>query len=375
MRLGELLVGTGDVTPEQVQLALSRQIIHGGRLGSNLVELGFISMEQLALGLGRQHQLPAALEAHYDQLDRSLAAKLSPELAASWHAIPLGRAGPEGAHVAIATTDPFIPDVAQELSAIFDADIIQAIAPEMRLLYWLEQVYGIERLNRFKRIDHRAQSDDGEYIEEEAGAERRQYVHTIAEDEEFTDTGALARIAVKRIAVPFTGEVEIPLDPSQPDAFLRAIRQANGRSRMANLVGHFLQHGFDEVFSAGMLVVVREDVLVGWKGFVRGAPSKAVDALAIPLNIPSMLAMPYASSDTFFGFPDAPASIDHRLWNYLGGSPQEIAILPVEVSGRIACMLYVQSTGPIPAEHAGTLGELARCISACLTQLIRNASR
>ncbi|MCP4445569.1 MAG: hypothetical protein GY811_09540 [Myxococcales bacterium] len=80
------------------------------------------------------------LERHYAKLDRTLAAQLGAELAAAWHAVQLGRAGQNGEHVAIATTDPFIPDVVQELQSIFDAEIIQAIAPGMRLLYWLEQI-------------------------------------------------------------------------------------------------------------------------------------------------------------------------------------------------------------------------------------------
>ena len=375
MRLGELLVGTGDVTPEQVQKALSRQIIHGGRLGSNLIELDCLSMEQLAHGLGRQHQIPPALEAHYDQLDRVLASQLSPELAATWHAIPLGRTGPNGSHVAIATSDPFIPDVLVELREIFDAEIVQAIAPEMRLMYWLEQVYGIERVNRYKRIDHRVKTEDGEFIEEESGSERRGYVHTLSETEEISDTSALARIAVKRIAVPLSGEVDVPIDLNDPDTIMRAVRQANSRSAMADLVSYQLEHGFDTVFSAAMLLVVREDVLIGWKGFVRNAPDKAIDALAIPLNTPSMLQTPCRSNDSFFGFPEAPASIDQRLWHYLGPPPREIAILPVDVDGTLTCMLYVQSNGAIPAEHAGVLGELARSVSGCLTRLIRNAGR
>ena len=368
-------MGTGNATPEQVQQALGRQIIHGGRLGSNLVELEFITMDELAHALGRQHQCPPVLEAHYEQIDRSVAAHLSAELAATWHAVPLGRTGRDGAQVAIATTDPFIPDVMRELEAIFDTAIVQAVAPELRLFYWLEQVYGIERVNRFKRIDHRPKTDDGDFIDEESGSERRRYVHTLSESEEITDTSPLARIAVKRIAVPMSGEVDIPVDPEDPEVFMRAVRQANSRSRMASLVSYLLEHGFNEVFSAGMLLLVREEILIGWKGFVRSDATKTVDAIAIPLDAPSMLQKPCASSDSFFGFPEAPASIDQRLWHYLGPPPREIAILPVEVAGELACMLYVQSNGPIPAEHAGTLGELSRCISACLTQLIRNASR
>ncbi|MGA8399338.1 MAG: hypothetical protein WB697_05585 [Stellaceae bacterium] len=48
MRLGELLVGWGLVTPADIAAALQRQTEQGGRLGENLVELGILTHEQLA---------------------------------------------------------------------------------------------------------------------------------------------------------------------------------------------------------------------------------------------------------------------------------------------------------------------------------------
>ncbi len=372
MRLGELLVAVGDVTPQQVEEALRRQILHGSRIGSNLVELGFLSMDQLAHALGRQHQIPPVLEEHYTQIDRALAKQVTPQLAATWHAVPLGRTGDMASSIAVATTDPLAPVVLEGLQEIFKTEIVQAIAPELRLFYWLEQVYGIPRINRFKRIDTREPSDPGAEAE---SSERRAYVRTISDSEEVVDTSPLARIAVKRIAIPRTTDIEIPTDPNNSEQFIRSIRRATSGTSMADLVCHLLQYGFDEVFSAGMLMVARGRVLVGWKGFVRDAPDKSIDALAVPLDSPSMLLGPSASRDSFFGFPDAPASIDERLWHYLGPPPRTIAVLPIEIDDKLACMLYVQSNAPISAEHAGTLGEVSRSISACLTRLIRNAKR
>ncbi|MCP4445570.1 MAG: hypothetical protein GY811_09545 [Myxococcales bacterium] len=200
-------------------------------------------------------------------------------------------------------------------------------------------------------------------------------MHALTEGGEITDSSPLARIAVKRVAVPLSGEIEISMDAGDPENYMRAIRQATSRSRMSDLVSHLLEHGFDNVFSAGMLLLVREELLVGWKGFIRGAPEKSVDTLAIPLSALSMLQAPCASRDSFFGFPETPASIEQQLWHYLGEPQREIAILPVEVNEKLTCMLYVQSSGQIPAERTGTLGELTRSISSCLPRLVRNAGR
>ncbi|HZI11627.1 MAG TPA: hypothetical protein VE153_14695 [Myxococcus sp.] len=55
MRLGELLVKEGLVTPAGVEEALEAQVVHGGRLGTNLLELGLVSEPDLARSLGKLH--------------------------------------------------------------------------------------------------------------------------------------------------------------------------------------------------------------------------------------------------------------------------------------------------------------------------------
>jgi hypothetical protein len=411
MRLGELLVRDGLITPEQVEAAVGSQVLHGGRFGSNLVELSCISMEMLAKALGRQHHRPAALQSHYSQIDSALAGKLTPELAAQWHAVPLGRTGPEAAVVAIATTDLFSDDIRLELRDIFDAEIVEAIAPEMRLYYWLEQVYQIPRLNRFKRIARKGgptpppppppspspsedfdidiDMDDEETspalvslegleeAEDTTDISQRVYVQTLSDAEPRAQTGdgQLARIAVKRIAVPISGEVDLPLDLNDWKKCIRSIRQSKDRNGIAKVVTYILQEGFDEEFSAGMLLMTKEGVAMGWRGFVRGQESVTVDALAVPLDSESMIAAPYATREPFFGYPESPSVIDERFWHFLGSDPSELAILPVVVLGEVACLLYVQSEGAISADRVGALGDVSRAISAAMTRLIRAASR
>jgi hypothetical protein len=398
MRLGEVLVRDGLVTAEQVEAALSRQALHGARFGSNLVELSAVSMEDLAKALGRQHHMPAALEAHYDKIDPNLTKLLTPDLAASWHAVPLGRTGPDSSLVAIATSQPFDSDVRLELREIFDAEIVEAIAPEMRLYYWLEQVYGIDRLNRFKRIARRPSIPPAVDSQDQAGARettaesvdvdvaslqeiedavtlKRVYVQTLSDTETVVPAGQLARIAVKRIAVPLSGEVEIPLDLSDWKACIRAIRQSKGRDSIAKVVTHVLQQGFDGQLAAGILLMAKEDIALGWRGFARGNNDIDVDALAVGLDAASMLAKPYATREPFFGKPEDPSVIDKRFWHFLGSEPAEVAVLPIVVLGEVACLLYVQSEELIPADKIGSLGDVARAISAALTRLIRAANR
>lgn len=370
MRLGELLVVENGLSPQQVQAARRRQIIHGGRLGSNLVELGFIGLEDLAIALGQHHQLPAALQNSFNHLDPRLVEKLTPEMAASWHAVPLGRTGHEGRQIAIATTDPFDPDVLYELESIFDAEIVQAISPELRLLYWLEEVYQIQRINRYKRS-----RESGNFTDPPTDPERRAVMQTLSDTDSVCETSALARVAVKRVTVPISGEMQLPIDPENLDDCCRAIRQATGRARMADIVTEVLEQGFGCAFSAAILLTVREDLAIGWRGFVREQPQKSVDVLAVPLCSDSMFVAPTQNGEVLCGLPSAPSIIDKRLWQFLGAAPADLLIVPIEVSENIEGLLYVQCDGPILAEYAGGLGDLCRALSAGLTRLIRADSR
>jgi hypothetical protein len=62
MRLGELLVGQGLVTAEEVEVALQRQQQQGGRLGNHLVAMGAITVDQMLTALSGQKEVGATLD-------------------------------------------------------------------------------------------------------------------------------------------------------------------------------------------------------------------------------------------------------------------------------------------------------------------------
>jgi hypothetical protein len=62
MRLGELLVGQGLVTPEEVEAGLKRQREQGGRLGNHLVAMGVLTVDKLLTALRGQQEVGATLE-------------------------------------------------------------------------------------------------------------------------------------------------------------------------------------------------------------------------------------------------------------------------------------------------------------------------
>lgn len=61
MRLGDLLLGQGLVTAEEIEAALRRQREEGGRLGTHLVAMGVLTVEKLLTALRGQQDVDATL--------------------------------------------------------------------------------------------------------------------------------------------------------------------------------------------------------------------------------------------------------------------------------------------------------------------------
>jgi hypothetical protein len=71
LRLGELLIGQGLATPDDVAAALERQKREGGRLGNHLVAMGVLTVDQLLTALRGQQEADAVLGLCAHALERS----------------------------------------------------------------------------------------------------------------------------------------------------------------------------------------------------------------------------------------------------------------------------------------------------------------
>lgn len=153
-RLGELLVAAGELTASAIEQALRAQVMWGGRIGTNLVELGYIDLDKLASTLGKQHRLPAALARHFEKGEPQLQAKLSADVAEKFSCIPLLHAGPGKSQIIVVALAPLpekaVAIIADELG-VEPSAIIQSVAGELRVRYYLERVYQIPRNQRYLR--------------------------------------------------------------------------------------------------------------------------------------------------------------------------------------------------------------------------------
>jgi hypothetical protein len=88
LKLGEALAKESHITPEQLKLALERQVIFGGRIGTNIVELGILAEKELVAFLSRFFKIPAADPALVASVDPEVIACISRELADKYKVVP-----------------------------------------------------------------------------------------------------------------------------------------------------------------------------------------------------------------------------------------------------------------------------------------------
>jgi hypothetical protein len=161
MRLGQILVAAGRITPAQLDEGLRSQVLHGGRLGTNLVELGHLDLDGLALALARRHGIPAALLKHFERCDMTVQGRLPVSLAAQWSVVPIGHLADRRNRIAVAAMDPLPPHAAAligEALRCAGPDLVVSVAGELRIRYYLERCYGIARESRFLRVRRATQS-------------------------------------------------------------------------------------------------------------------------------------------------------------------------------------------------------------------------
>src|SRR5260370_28807664 len=91
LRIGEMLLEAGILSPQQLEEALNAQLIYGGKLGTNLVEHGFVTEEFLTSFLSKQCNMPAAEPKDLEDIPSSVIETLPRELADRHKVMPFRR--------------------------------------------------------------------------------------------------------------------------------------------------------------------------------------------------------------------------------------------------------------------------------------------
>jgi hypothetical protein len=148
-KLGEMLVGRGLITREQLDNALLAQRQFGGRLGTNLMDLGYITDDELAACLSEQLKLPYARPNAIVSIPREVIARVPRAMAEKYRCVPLRI---QGAELHIGMADPQNFQQLDELSFALAARLRPYVITENTLDTALEQYYGLRKAARLMQV-------------------------------------------------------------------------------------------------------------------------------------------------------------------------------------------------------------------------------
>ncbi len=137
MRLGELLLEAGKISPETLADTLAKQPGAGRRLGELLIDAGHISELDLLEALARQFCFDMLARVPDAELDPELVRDLPVEWARTHHMLPVRHEG----RVAVLMEDPTRIDALGDLSLLLDCEPLPLLAPAAEIARCIEQCY------------------------------------------------------------------------------------------------------------------------------------------------------------------------------------------------------------------------------------------
>lgn len=141
LRLGEILVEQGALTPEQLESALEQQRSSGLRLGKILIGQGLLSERGLAVALSRQLRLQY-VDLRGVEIDAEIARRIPAAQARRLRALPIRQQGRRGDDpIVVGLVDPLDVDAVADLERQLDRPVEVAVVEESKLVAAIDRIY------------------------------------------------------------------------------------------------------------------------------------------------------------------------------------------------------------------------------------------
>src|SRR5436309_9802127 len=137
VKLGEMLIKSGLLTPQKLQEALEYQKTNGGKLGFNLVKLSFVKEEDITRVLSQQYGVPAINLAKIE-IEESVVKLIPSEVAQKYLIMPVSRTG---ATLTIAMMDPTNVFAMDDIKFMTGYNVEPVVASESSIMDRIEQAY------------------------------------------------------------------------------------------------------------------------------------------------------------------------------------------------------------------------------------------
>ena len=347
LRLGELLIKKNLLTQAQLEEALQAQVIFGGTLGTILIEMNLISENVLAEILANLLNIPCLKPDQLEDIPEHVIKIISPELAEKHKVVPVSV---NGKKLTLAMESPQNLKSIDEI-AFRTGYIIQPIlALEVRLIFALENYYGVKRTMRYiappKHV--RDELDRAPVFHTPEGpiaaAETDEYLGEPGSELVYQKPESTLKSAKQTEPVEGIEElddVDVIEDLVDEEVTLESISQAlvkiSDRNDVADAVIKYLGARYAR---AALFMVVAGQV-TGWRSAKGGLPIPGFDQFQLPLAEPSVLKTAVESNSYFLG-PIQQSGANLALTTSLGKPvPTAALLIPMSMLGRVVGLIYV----------------------------------
>ncbi len=389
VRLGEILIESGRLSPGDLARGLDRQRRSGQRLGSTLAELGAVTSDEVARALARQHGVPAALDRHLSGRDPALASRLPTDLARAAWALPVALSrGGDGMSLVVCLRDP-APATLALLRRVTGMPIICAVACERALRRELDATYPSIPAGEDGSVDIDMAIEEDSQPFPALGALGElslvglddQYVardHSQNTAMATTGVSAVSALAEARRTGASSPRIELAEVATPPPAPLR-LEEAVARMAAATTGDQVATLAVDCLrghWRGALVLAVKGKLALGQHGFGGSLTPSTVEAVVVPLDQPSILRTAHDDRRPFAGEAPIGSTVQDRflrLFAELGS--RTVTVSPIMVRDRAVSLLFaIGPLGPLP-EASSTVAMLAHTMGEAFLRIILAGKR
>ncbi|ANM28551.1 type II secretion system protein E [Acidobacteria bacterium Mor1] len=161
VKLGEMLLKAGLITPAQLQEALEAQKANGEKVGFNLVQLGYVKEDDITQLLSEQYGVPSINLRHFE-IDESVINLMPSEVSQKYLVLPVNRTG---ATLTIAMADPTNVFAMDDIKFMTGYNVEPVVASELAIREAIERYYGSANALELKKVMDEMAEAEAEALE------------------------------------------------------------------------------------------------------------------------------------------------------------------------------------------------------------------
>src|SRR5689334_17883355 len=146
VRLGEMMLHAGMLTPAQLEEVLRSQAAFGGRLGTNLVEMGLIEERDLVRLLHEKLGVSCVDASALLRVPESVLSLVPRDLVVKHRVVPVAL---NHKRLTLAMVDPSDFGAIEEVGFVTGLVIVPCVATELTVSLALERFFGVKRETRY----------------------------------------------------------------------------------------------------------------------------------------------------------------------------------------------------------------------------------